>query len=164
MALRWSPGVSPGRPLGGRHEVQDRTNCLRVEAADGFDDGLLFVVAEFGVDGEREDFGGGALGLGEVARAVAEVAESVLLVETERVVNLAADVFVGEVGAEVVAARGADDVLVEDVLGAGMRVGENDAVGDGFGRFGAGLDGDAGCEEELVVACGEGAALLVPRG
>ena len=35
------------------------------------DDGLLFVFAEFGVDGEGEDFGGGLLGVGEVAEFVA---------------------------------------------------------------------------------------------
>ncbi len=147
-----------------RSERRPRRAILLEEAADGVDDGLLFVVAEFGVDGEGEDFGGGALGFGEVAGAVAKVAESVLLVQAERVVDLAADVLAGEVGAEFVAAGGADDVLVEDVLGAWVRVREHDAVGDGFGGFGRCLHSDARREEELVVAGGEGASLLVPGG
>ena len=45
--------------------------ALAVEVADGFDYGLLFVFAEFGVDGQGEDFGGGAFGFGEVAWFVA---------------------------------------------------------------------------------------------
>ncbi len=99
-----------------------------VEGADGVDDGLLFVVAEFGVDGEGEDFGGGAFGVGEVAGFVAEVFEGGLQVEGDGVVDLAADVAGGEVGAEGVAARGADDVLVEDGCGARVGVGQDDAV------------------------------------
>ena len=76
--------------------------------------------------------------------------------EGEGVVDLAADPAVGEVLAEGVAAGGADDVLVEDVGGAG--------VGDRAGRClprGGGC-GEAGGLEELVVAGGEVAALLVP--
>ena len=46
-----------------------------IESADGVDDGLLFVVAEFGVDGEGEDFGGSTFGVGEVAGFVAEFFE-----------------------------------------------------------------------------------------
>jgi hypothetical protein len=46
-----------------------------VEAADGFDYGLLFVVAEFGVDGQGEYFGGGEFGLGKIAGLIAEVME-----------------------------------------------------------------------------------------
>ena len=55
-----------------------------------------------------------------------------LEVEREGVVDLAADLAVGEVLAEGVAAGGSDDVLVEDVVGAGVGVGEDEAV------FGAG--------------------------
>ena len=79
--------------------------------------------------GESEDLGGGAFGDGEVAEAVAEGLEAVLQVEGKRVVDLGADVVVGEVGLEGVAAGGADDVLVEDVGGAGVGYGEHDAVG-----------------------------------
>jgi len=89
----------------------------------------LLVFAELGVDGESEDFGGGAFGFGEVAGFVAEGREGGLLVEAEGVVDLGADVVGGEVGAELVAAVGADDVLVEDVLGAGVGPGQDDAVG-----------------------------------
>ena len=88
---------------------------LGVEGADGVDDGLLLVVAEFGVDGQGEDFGGGAFGVGEVAGFVAEVFERGLQVERNGVVDFAADLLGGEVVAQSVAARGADDVLVEDV-------------------------------------------------
>ncbi len=135
-----------------------------IKSADGFDYGVLFVFAEFGVEGEGEDFGGGAFGVGEVAGAVAEGGESGLLVEAEGVVDFGADALRGEVGAEVVAAGSADDVLVEDVLGAGMGVGQDDAGCDGVGLSGEVQGGDAGCEEELVVAGGEVAAALVPGG
>ena len=60
----------------------------------------------------------------------------------------------GEEGAEVVAARGADDVLVEDRLGVRVDVGEDEAVGDGGGVGGGGERADAGGQEELVVAGG----------
>ena len=99
-----------------------------VKGADGFDDGLLLVVAEFGVDGQGEDFGGGALGVGEVAGLVAQVFERGLQMERDGVVDFAADAMRGEVVAQSVAARGADDVLVEDVGGARVGVGKDDAV------------------------------------
>ena len=68
--------------------------------------------------------------------------------------------------AEGVAPRGSDDVLVEDVGGSGMRVGEDDAVFAGVGFDGVGKVGGGGCSrlslllarEELVGAGGEGAA------
>ena len=46
-----------------------------VKGADGGDYDLLLVVAQFRVERQGEDFGGGTLGLGEVARLVAEVTE-----------------------------------------------------------------------------------------
>ncbi len=100
---------------------------------------------------------GGLFGLGEVSGFVAEVGEAGLQVERQGVVDFAADVVVGEVLAEVVAAGGADDVLVEDVSGAGVGVGEDDAVGGGSAGEVCGL-------EELVVAGGEGASFFVPTG
>ena len=125
-----------------------------VKLPDGFDDGVLLVFAELGVDGEGEDFGGGAFGVGEVAGFVAEGARGFLQVERQRVVDFGADFVGGEEGAEVVAAGGADDVLVEDVLGAGVGVGEDDAVGGGCA-------GEAGGGEEVVVEGGEVAAAVV---
>ena len=102
-------------------------NCgLGVEAADGFNYGGDFVVAGGRVDGEREDFLGGLFARGEVAGFVAEMLEGGLLVKAERVVDFAADLVRGEVRAEVIATGGADDVLVEDVLGARVRVRECD--------------------------------------
>ena len=68
--------------------------------------------------------------MGEVSGAVAEGEQSLLLVEAEGVVDLAANTEGGEVGAEFVAAGGSDDVLVEDVLGAGVGVGQDYAIGD----------------------------------
>ncbi len=109
---------------------------LGVEGADGGDDGLLLVVAEFGVEGEREDFGGGAFGFGEVAGVVPEEAKRGLQMQRQGVVDLGADALGGEVGAEFVSSRGADDVLVKDVLGAGMSVGKDESVLDGFGVLG----------------------------
>jgi hypothetical protein len=96
--------------------------------ADGGDYGLLLVVAEFGIEGQGEDFGGGKFGVGEVSGLVAEVAEGRLQVDGDGVVNFAADLLGGEVGAQDVAARDSDDVLVEDGRGARIGVGENDAV------------------------------------
>ncbi len=46
------------------------------EGGDGFHDGYLFVFAELGVEGKREDLGGGLFGMGEVAGLVAEVSEA----------------------------------------------------------------------------------------
>ncbi len=122
----------------------------------------MFVFAEFGVEGQGEDLGGGAFGFGKVSGVIAEGCEGGLLVEAEGIVDFGADRFGGEVGSEVVAAGGADDVLVEDVLGAGVGVGQDDAGGPGV--LGRGEGGDAGGEEELVVAGGEVAAALVPGG
>ena len=45
-----------------------------------------------------------------------------------RVIYLAADLLGGEVGAQGVAARGADDVLMEDRRGAWVGAGQDDAV------------------------------------
>ena len=115
---------------------------------------MLFVVAEFGVDGQGEDLVGGLLCDGESSGGVAEGAKGCLEVEWERVVDLGGDRMGGEEGAEVVAARGADDVLVEDRLGVMVDVGEDEAVGDGGGVGGGGERGDAGGQEELVVAGG----------
>ena len=130
---------------------------LCVEGADGLDYGLLLVFAEFGVEGEGEDLGGGGFGVGEVAGLVAEGFEGGLEVEGKGVVDFAADVVAGEVFAECIAAGGSDDVLVEDVAGAGVGEGEDNSFGDG----GA---GEAGVLQELVVAGGEMAALLIPAG
>ena len=49
--------------------------------------------------------------------------------QRERVVDLAADAAIGEVLAQIVAAWGADDVLVEDVSGAWVGDGQDDALG-----------------------------------
>ncbi len=65
--------------------------------------------------------------MGEVSFFVAEMGEAGLQVEGQRVVDLAADLAVGEVLAEGIAAGGADDVLVEDVAGALVGDGEDDA-------------------------------------
>ena len=94
---------------------------------------------------------------GEVALFVAKGGEAGLEMEREWVVDLAADLVVGEVLAECVAAWGSDDILVEDVACAWVGEGEDDAFVDG-GR------GEVCCVEELVVAGGVVAALLVPLG
>jgi hypothetical protein len=73
--------------------------------------------------------GGGALADGEVAEFVAEGGEGLLQVEGLGVVDFGADAVGGEVVAECVAAGGADDVLMEDVVGAGIGEGDDDAVG-----------------------------------
>ena len=77
---------------------------LGVEAADGFYYRGDFVFAELGVDGQGEDFLGGAFGYGEVAGFVAQGFEAFLQVERERVVDFGADFVGGQMGAQVVAA------------------------------------------------------------
>ena len=62
-----------------------------VEGADGFYYGLLFVVAEFGVDGEGQHLVGGLLCDGEGSGGVAEGAKGFLEVQRERVVDLCGD-------------------------------------------------------------------------
>ena len=113
---------------GANRNVHRNEYLLGVKGADGGDYGLLLVVAQFGVEGKGEDFGSGAFGLGEVSQFVAEVAERGLQVDGDGVVDLAADLLRGEVGAQGVAARGADDVLMEDRRGAWVGVGQDDAV------------------------------------
>ena len=76
----------------------------------------LLVFAQFGENREREGFVGGAFGFGKIAFAVAEIAEAFLQVQRERVVNFRADSRGGEVRAESVASRGADDELIVDVM------------------------------------------------
>ena len=100
---------------------------------------------------------GGGFADGEVALFVAEGGEAGLEVQREWVVDLAADLLVGEILAECVAAWGTDDVLVEDVAGAWVGDGKDDAFAD------VGC-GELCCMEELVVAGGVVAALLVPPG
>ena len=55
------------------------------------------------------------------------LSEAGLEVERERVVNLAVDMKGSQVGPEFVAAGGAEDVLVEDMVGAGVGPGEDQA-------------------------------------
>ncbi len=98
---------------------------------------------------------GGGFADGKVALFVAEAGEAGLEMERERVVDLAADLLVGEVLAEGVAAWGADDVLVEDVASAWVGDGKDDAFVDRG-------SGEVRCAEELVVAGGVVAALLIP--
>ncbi len=99
-----------------------------VEGPDGGDDGFLLIQAEFGVKRQGQDFGGGALGLGKIAGLVAEVFERGLQVQRDRVVDFAADFELGEAIAEGVAARGADDVLVEDRGRTGIGVRQDDPI------------------------------------
>ena len=100
---------------------------------------------------------GSGLADGEVALFIAEAGKAGLEMKREGVVDLAADFLVGKVLAERVAAWGADDVLVEDVAGALIGDGKDDAFVDGG-------CGEVCCVEELVVAGGVVAALLVPLG
>ena len=125
---------------------------------------MLFVFAEFGVEGKGEDLGGGALGLGEVSGTVAEEGKRGLEVEGERIVDFGSDARCGKSGAELVAAGSADDVLMEDVLRARVGVGEDQAVGDSGGVFRGGHGGDARGQEELMVSRGEVATSLIPPG
>src|SRR6476646_2804948 len=75
--------------------------------------------------------------------------------ERQRVINLASDAAVGKVLAELVAARNADNVLVEDVSGARIGEGQHDPFGGAVSR-------KACAAEEMVITLGEIAALLVP--
>ena len=96
---------------------------LAEEVGNGADDGLLLVFAEFGKDGQGEDFAGGALCLWEPAFSISKTFQRVLHVERDGVVDFGADFTGGEEVMECVAAGGADDVLVPDVFAAGDLVG-----------------------------------------
>src|SRR5579883_3325328 len=84
------------------------------EAAQGGGDALDFGVFELGKQGQRQDLARGALGLGQRRP---RTGESGLLVGGARVIDLGADALPFEMGAQFVAARGANRVLVEDVIG-----------------------------------------------
>ena len=76
----------------------------------------LLILAQLRENGERERLFCGAFGLGEIAFAIAEVAETFLEVQRQRIVNFRADFGGGEMGAQFIAARGADDELIVDVV------------------------------------------------
>jgi len=118
---------------------------------------LLLVFAEFGEDGQGEDFAGGALCFREAAFFVSETLQRRLQMERDGVVDLRADFALGEELTQAVAARGADDVLMPDVSGARNLVGQDDAVGG----IRAGFD-ETRRMKERVIAAGDGAAELVP--
>src|ERR1700692_2341376 len=84
-----------------------------VEGGDGVDYGLLFVLAQLRVDGQSQDLGGSLFGGWEIAAAVAVGCQAGLFVQRDGVVDLGADAAFGEVLAQGVAARRANDVLVE---------------------------------------------------
>ncbi len=107
---------------------------------------MLLVFPKLRIEGQGENLGSSALAFREVSGTVAEVEESLLLMEAKRVINLGADAVGGEVCAEFVSARSAEDVLMEDVLGAGMGVGKHEAVGDSGGALRRGRGGDARCK------------------
>ncbi len=127
------------------------------EFGDGGDYGLLLVFAEFGEDGQGEDFAGGAFCLGEVALGVAEGLEGLLQVERDRVVDLRADFAGGEEFAQGVAASGADHILVPDMMAAGNFLRKDDSVHGVSADF-----GEARCAQEGVVAPRDCAPSLVP--
>ena len=89
----------------------------RGEATNDF---CLFVLGEFGENGEGEGFAGGAFGFGKVARLIAEISEAFLFVEWAWVVNFRADFELGEVDAEGVAMGRPDNELVVDVMVRGF--------------------------------------------
>src|ERR1700755_2640304 len=77
--------------------------------------------------------------------------------ECDRVVDLRPDAVLCEPRPQFIAAGGADDVLVVDVVGARVGPGEDNAA---F-RIGAGLN-NAGGGEQLVVTRSQSAAALIP--
>ena len=109
---------------------------------------MLLIFAQLGEDGQGQDFAGGALGFGETAFRVAETLERRLQMERDGVVDLRADFALGEELAQAVAAVGADDVLVPDVMGARNLVGQDDAVG----RIRAGFDQTRRVKEGVIAA------------
>src|ERR1035437_6117124 len=124
---------------------------------DGGDDGLLFVLAQLGEDGQGQDLSRRSLGLGEAALAVAEALQRRLQMERDGVVNLRADLALGQKSAQPVAAGGADNILMPDVMRAANLLRKDDAV-DGIG---AGFDQSSGAKERMI-ALSHGAAELIP--
>jgi hypothetical protein len=117
----------------------------RVEARDLLEHVRLLRLAQLGVDGQRQRLARRRLRARERALALLEVGEARLQVEGHRVVDLGADAGLGEVLAQRVAARRADDELVVDVTG--RVVGQADLGGEA--RVGRG---------KPAVAIGVGAA------
>ena len=89
---------------------------------------MLLVFAEFREDGQRQHFAGGAFGFREISLFVPEGFEGFLKMQRDGVVDLRSDFAFGQESAEVVSARGADDVLVPDVAASRNLVRQNDAV------------------------------------
>src|SRR4029079_19511531 len=71
---------------------------------------------EFGEHWQRQHLARCAFGLRERTLAISEIAQWVLLVQRHRVIDLGSYAAAGEELAQVVAPRGADDVLMEDVV------------------------------------------------
>src|ERR1700744_4436825 len=137
--------------------LQELLLDLFEKAANRRDHAFLFVLAQLREDGEGEHLAGGALALRKFALAIAKEGQGFLLMKRERIVDLRPDAALCKPCAQLVPARNPDDVLMEDMMGARVGPGQNQAVI----RIGAGLD-ESGGGEELAIACGQGAAPLVP--
>lgn len=109
---------------------------LTQKLRDSINHGLLLVFTEFGEDGQRQHFAGSALGFRKAAFDIAKRFQGLLQVERDGVVDFRADLASGEEFAKLVAAGGADDVLMPDVLAAWDLVGKNDTVDRVWTRLG----------------------------
>src|ERR1019366_9893338 len=89
---------------------------LAVKVCDAFHHPALLVFVEFSKHGQRQHFFRGALGFGEVAFAVSEIDEARLQVQRDGIVDLGPDLARGEKLAQLFAAVGADDVLMENMV------------------------------------------------
>jgi hypothetical protein len=83
---------------------------------EGGDDVGLLVAGEFGEDGDGEAFVGCGFGVGEIAFFVSEVAEALLQVEREWIIDFGTDAMFCEDGADFIPMGDADDELVVDVV------------------------------------------------
>src|SRR5208337_4101831 len=82
---------------------------------DGADDRMLLVLAKLGEDGQGQHLVRRSFGFGEAALFVTEVLQRCLQMERDGVVDLRADLALGEELTQTVAARGADNVLMPNV-------------------------------------------------
>ena len=104
---------------------------ISVESLDCSDDAGLFVWPDLRVDGQCEHLSGGGFADREVASFIPQMSESGLLMERQGIVDFAADLVIAEILPELITARRANDVLVEDMGCAGVDEWEDDPVRNG---------------------------------
>ena len=93
--------------------------CLRIEFGDRLHHPALLCFRQLRKHRQRKHFAGGAFGFGEISFAVSQISETGLQVERNRIIDFRADLQIGQELAQLVAALGANHVLVKHMMRAG---------------------------------------------